>query len=198
MIDQKQIHRLLKKTENKFIDVNVITDTLHINDEQANHILQYLQTQGYIEKSNVDGCWQHAVRGQLLSKKQFKKEFKVETLQNQLNNFLERVNIVNTSKVYPYYVDCAKIVSEYPIQNNNQGIKIVIVLARKKMSDKAYRKAAEKLRRQYNRPFDNYSQFLAYPHTAIISFLKSGSHAIKIFMGEMEYMNEILGYNLPI
>lgn len=180
MINQKQIRALLKKMETKFITAPTVSRMLKLNTRKATEMLISLEAEGYIEQTSIDGYWIISLRGKLLVHKKFEREFKVDTLRQQLKDLLERALFINTSVEYPDRIICIKVTSEYPIEQPGKGIRIAYALSRKKITREAYRRAADKLRAKHSGTLGNYTQYLFYPHKAIYIFLKSGSHALKL------------------
>lgn len=196
MINQKQIRTLLKKSESRFISKTTLSRILKVDGKKAIEILAYLENQGFIEEAEVDGHWQQSLRGKLLFAKRFNKEYKIETLRKHLQDLIERVETINSSKEFPDYVACIKIISEYPIEHKSKGIHVAYSLDRKEITDNEYDSAADKLRKEYGRGFGNMVEYIFYPHEAIRAFLKSGSHILKLRKYEKDEMRQITGYTL--
>lgn len=121
-----------------------------------------------------------SARGKVLAHKKFQREFKVATLRQQLKDLLERAAFVNTSSQYPHYITYIKVTSEYPIKQRSTGIHIAYSLSRKKMTEKQYDAAADKLRKQHKGAFGNIVAYYSYPHEAIRAYLKARSHVLKL------------------
>ncbi|RXK82920.1 hypothetical protein [Filimonas effusa] len=193
MISQKEIAKLLKKTKAGLVSKDDICQVLQMDNKAADDVLSCLEKQGLLEKSEVNGLWQQTIRGNLLSIKKYNKYYRVETLRAHLAGFLERVQLVNASGEYPDYIVCVKMISEYPIENRSNGIKIAYSLRRKEMSSEAYRKATDKLLRKSGRYLGNMVAELFYSHQAIREFLKFRSHALKLTKYEQNEMEQISG-----
>ncbi|CAL1520328.1 hypothetical protein [Chitinophaga sp. MM2321] len=196
MISQKEIRVLLRKAENKFISKNMASQILKLDGKKTIETLTYLETQGFIEKVGNIQLWQQSFKGKLLSNKRFTQEFKVDTLRKHLKELIERIEIINSSKQYPDYVAYIKITSEYPIENRSDGIHVAYSLNRKKITNKEYRSASNKLRQQYSGTLGNIVEYHSYPHEAIRAFLKSGSHVLKLRKYEKDEIVQIEGYSL--
>lgn len=173
-----------------------IISILKFKDEQALEVLHFLETQGYIEKSGIEGYWQHCVSGDILANKSVPRIYKVETLQKHLTTFLKRVKTINRSKKYPDRVNCIKITSEYPINNKSLGIEIAFSLVRKNLSNKEDRLIVENLIKEYRGRLNTIIESISYSQTAVESVLKSGSHALKLTKYEQVDIENIEGYKI--
>jgi hypothetical protein len=193
MIDQKQIHKLSKKVKNKFIKGEDVAGILKLKNEEAMEAINFLEKAGYIEKSGIEGYWQLAMSGQVLSEQVLKKEYKVETLRDHLDNLIKRAKFINKSKKYPYYVECMKIISEFPIEHRSYGIEVVFSLKRKNITDKQYERAANKLRKEHKGIFGNTVAYAYYPQTVVGVFLKSRVHVLKLTWLEEREIDKIAG-----
>ncbi|WP_300599963.1 hypothetical protein [Niabella sp.] len=185
---------LFKKMEGKFITVSNAGRVLQLSMKAATDLLTTLEEQGHIEKSTIDEYWIVSIRGKLLAYQKFDREFRVETLQQHLKELLKRATIVNTSKKFPDYITCIKIISEYPIENSSTGLHIAYSLNRKNITKKAYRAAAERLRKENTSTLGNLIDYLFYPHEAIRFFLKSRSHTLKLRKYETNEIEQVKGY----
>lgn len=196
MINQKKIRTLLKKTEDKFITKAVVARILKLDNNDVIGALAYLEQQGFIETTDIYGVWQRSLRGKLLSNSTIGKEYKISTLQNHLENLVSRAKKINASKKFPHKVTCLKVTSEYPIQQRCNGIHVAYTLGGKDISDKEYREAANKLRRERNRAFGSILEEAFYPHTVIQTYLKSRSHVLKLRQYSESEMQQIRGHIL--
>jgi len=193
MINQTQIRGLLRKAGNEFVTVPIASQILKRPFKTALEILTDLEKQGIIDATNIEGHWTMSLRGKVLIHKKMAREFKIETQRLQLKAFLNRVAFINSSLKFPDYISCIKITSEYPIKNNSTGIHIAYSLNCKKVTRKAYKEAADKLRAEYSGTFTNTTQYAYYPHEAIHILLKSRSHVLKLRACPNEAITQLNG-----
>jgi len=196
VIHQLKIRKLLRESEDKFISERKISQTFKVNKKAALEILIHLENLGYIEKTAIDHLWQISIRGKILAHKKLSREFRVNTLQDHLNDFIKRLKIVNTSIEYPDYVSCAIITTEYPIVSRATGINIAYALESKGLSKKESKLIESELRKQHRGAFNNIVEFLYYPGEAINLFLKSRSPILKLRQYTKEEIKEISGHRI--
>jgi hypothetical protein len=196
MIEKRKLRELLKKTDSRFISVKKASQILNTDKKHTLEILSFLDDAGYIEKTNFDGLWQQTLRGKILAYSKSKKQFRVETLKNQLNNLIKRINIVGQSLEYPSYISEAIIISEYPIEYKSEGIHITYSLKSKGWHEMERNKAEDKLRERHKGNFNNIVEYYFYPNEAIRLFLKSRSPVLKLKEYSSEKMQEISGHRL--
>jgi len=196
MFDKRKLRLLLRKGETEFITQALISKTLQFKKEEVKQTLQKLEDLGYIERIDIDGCWGVAIRGKLYAFQTFKKLYKINSLYQHLDNFRERVGLINSSREFAHFVNKVKITSEYPIKSRSHGIMIAYSLTRKEMSEEEYNEVSWKLIRISKKRFYNIIDQLSYPETAIHEMLKSRSHILKLRKVEDRDMDNIKGYLL--
>ncbi len=180
MINQQQIRSLLNKTKQQLITLPIVSRILRLDTVQATAVLTNLEAQGFIEQPGIEKCWVMSLRGKLLVYQKQERMFKLNTLQQHLKEFLERVVEVNDSTHYPDCITSIKIISEYPLVQSGRGIQIAYSLGRKEIPKQEYRAATSKLITQYKGTFSNITERTFYPHEAVRIFLKSHSQVLKL------------------
>lgn len=195
MINQEQIRFFLRKTVNKFISSDIAMRLLSLDRKATLDLLVHLETQGFIEKSEVDEeYWVVSIRGKLLANKTFSKMFKIETLHKQLERLLERAVIVNMSTKFPHGIRCMKIISPYPIESRGSRIIIAYTLYRKRLTEKQYNNISYQLRKEFKGIFGNILEEISYPSKAVKLFLQSRSKVLKLREYEPEDLQKLNGH----
>lgn len=196
-INPKIIRKLLRKTENKFLSMSIVSRELMLDSREATEILNYMDEQGFIEPAGITGAWRRSIRGELLAIKSFDKEFKAETAKKHVKLLVERARIINSSKDFPDHITVMKITSECPInQCVAGGVHVAYSLSRKNITSAEYKARSSRLRSKSNRVFDNMVEEIFYPEEAVRIFLKSRSHVIKLKKYSEEEIQQIKGYKI--
>jgi len=195
MISQSKIQELLKKTRNEFFSADKAAQILIADKSKAIEILTYLEHAGYLEKI-FEASWQHSLRGKILANKKLIKIFTTDTLKRQLNSFIKRVQIVNSSAEYPDYIHHVIVTSEYPITQKSNGIHIAYSMSSKGFTRDKKDIAENKLRQRHSGNFGNMLEKLSYPQEAVRLFLKAKSPILKLKLYTAEEIKAINGHKI--
>lgn len=184
---------MVRAAENTLLTIETACEILKLDEDEATGFLKELEHMGYVEQSSITGVWSVCIRGKLLLTNKSSQFYKVSSMKKQLQKLLERVRNVNASNEYTENVLILKVTSEYPFVKPNSGIHIKYSVKTKDLSEQEYEAIADSLRERRTRNFDNYTQYLAYPETALHQFLKSRSHILKLDRVELDEMAIIEG-----
>ncbi|MDQ0640062.1 hypothetical protein QF042_003627 [Pedobacter sp. W3I1] len=195
MISDINSQKLLRKTKDRFITVNLTSSILNLDENRALEQLIQMEATGYLEKI-FDGVWHHSLRGKVLANKHINKYFRIETQKLQLNNLLKRIQIINSSLEYPYAVERMIITSEFPITKKADGIFIAYSLNSKRFSSEMYNLASETLRNRHHGNFGTIVEFYSFPQAAVKIFLKSKSPVLKLRQYDTKEIQKIDGHIL--
>lgn len=189
-MDIKKLRWFIKQLEGEFFNISTTCQLLGLDLESSVKYLSQLEHLGYIQKTQIENHWVVSIRGKVLAQTKNKRLFKVESMKKGLSDFLERVEYVNKSNKYTSKINTVVITSQFPILQSSEGIRIKYDLAKLELKTDEKERRERRLRSTRNRVFDNYTQSIFYPETAIQVFLKSRSHIIKL---ERIYSDEING-----
>jgi predicted nucleotidyltransferase len=163
---------------------------LKFGTERNKEILNELSRQGFIEKTeNLQGeqFWQNTIKGNSLANATAAKSVTRETADKVFNEFMERVRKVNEDPYYLFKVNRVILFGSY-IQDTPtvNDVDIAFELIPKENDPKRRHVIYEQRRIESKRTFRNTTDYLIWPHTEVLLFLKSKSRIISLHPFEVE------------
>lgn len=190
------IRKLLKYEDGT---ITTIAETLGINREKAKEVFQTLCTEGYIKQkapsNNSDKnnpSWENTIKGYALVNATARKPITRKTAERLLQEFLQRVEKINSSDDYAYYIKQVIIFGSYLSDNPTLGdIDLSLVLKfRDDNLDKRSKHLEErtKLAEKQGRHFKDFLDGLIWPYEEVMRFLKNRSPSISLHNEEHEHV----------
>jgi len=173
---------------------------LHLNEEQTSDLLTELEKKGYIEKDEFDYGEQYrhnTVSGNSLGGASAAKSYKRKTAEKALQEFMERVQVVNSNPYYLYKVTKVVLFGSYLTdapEVNDVDIALEIVPKEEDIELRALqlekrREEAEKSGKRFN----SIIEWAGAAQTEVWSFLKSRSRVIGMHIATKELFDLVGG-----
>lgn len=156
-----------------------------IPSEQAIDLVAELERHGFIEPQD-DGSeyWQPTLKGSALALATAAKPIRRTSAERILGEFLERVEVVRLDPQYLLRVERIELFGSMAAGNDPvNDIDLGIAYTRKEPDDTRYAELAEECRRAAlarGRSFPLYADWLSWPKTQVLLFLKSRSRALSL------------------
>jgi predicted nucleotidyltransferase len=169
--------------------VTTIAEKLGINQEKAKEVFQTLCTEGYIKQTDSssdknDPSWENTIKGYGLVNATARKPITRKTAERLLQEFLQRVEKINSSDEYAYYVKRVILFGSYLSNKPTLGdIDLSLVLEyRDDDPEKRSKHLDERveLAEKQGRHFKSYFASLIWPHEEVMRFLKNRSPSISL------------------
>ena len=178
-----KIRKLLRKVGTAgLIGPEFVSAVLEVSAEQAAAVIAVLERDEFIERDERGPAWwSTTVKGNAMALATAAKPLRRRSAEEILRRFLERVESVRRDPTYLYAVErvvlFGSLAADKPIVND---IDLGIALRRKEGDEERFKAEAKKLRRASGRRFSCYEDWLCWPSTHVMRFLKSRSRATSL------------------
>jgi predicted nucleotidyltransferase len=182
-----KIRKLLRDARVWGFVVQTVEQSLNLNGEEAQSVINELEKQGYIQRDAdyaQTSKWQNTIKGNALANASAAKPISRKTAEQRLEAFLERVQHVNNICEFVYTVEKVVLFGSY-LQDTPtvSDIDLAIRLARKYGDSEQHMAACrERVRfaKEQGRYFSIFVEELGWPREEVLRFLKSRSRAISL------------------
>lgn len=161
-----------------------VTERLGLSPEEGLTAMARLHEEGWIleDGDREEGWHRLTTKGRSLALASFSPPMKRSTAERKIEEFLERVRVVNLDPYYLYAVERVLLFGSMLGKSDRVGDVDLIIDLESRIEDPERRTAEEMARRQYalecGRRFSNYSEVLSWPRDEVFLFLKSGSRGL--------------------
>ncbi len=183
----KQIRELLRQND-QYLSVIHVAKVLGLRGKKALKLLETLERQEFIEKSDTDSdgtqYWKLTLRGSALSKALFSAPVSRRNAEKKLSEFIDRVHSVNEDSRFLYRVRKVIVFGSFLTESPTVGdVDIAIDLEPKEPDTKRHsdlvQDRADKAARNGKR-FQNFVERLYFADREVRSFLKARSRIIQL------------------
>lgn len=165
---------------------SLVEQVLGVDFKTAKRIIRDLASEGYIQKAEVsrEEVYENSIKGNSLAMASAAKPIKRERAEKKLEEFLQRVKIVNDSDYFLYKVQTVVVFGSYLtgkefLNDIDVAIKLVPRLEDReefgKLSDERINDA-----HMGGRIFSNITEMIAWPQTEVRRYLKARSRVISL------------------
>lgn len=182
-----KIREFLKYVHSRDWTIDYVTHKFAIDESAALAIVDILEKEGYIEKSNKfrdEQTWSNTLKGNSLAMATAAKPILRKSAEKILERFMERVREVNKNDEFLFKVKKVIVFGSYLSDKDKiNDIDIAIELVHKEKDEKRRRKLdQEKISkaRKNGRVFSNVVEEVCWPEIEVRRFLKSRSHSISL------------------
>ena len=192
-----QIRKLLRIGKNNLISPERVISSLKIELKEAKKLLQRLECDGYIEPNELfanELLYSNTLKGSSFALASAAKPLNRETAERKIDDLLARVNHVNSTDYYLYYVKRVLLFGSMltdveHVSDVDVFIELIPKLPTKKLhaiNDKRVNLEIRKGKR-----FSNYTDQLFWTRDQVFIFLKSRSRGLSIHEMEDEIINQV-------
>jgi predicted nucleotidyltransferase len=192
-----KVRDLLKRLKDNPFNLDQVCHYFKEKPKKIINFLSDLEDAGYIEKSKNFINPQHwivTLKGSRLSLASAAKPVKRETAEKRLQEFMERVDRVNSDKYYLYKV--SKVVIFGSFLSNKDRINDIDIAVKllPKISDTKKRREKEQQRikdaYKSGRTFNNFVDELFWPHSEVMYYLKARKRTISLHTIDDEILDK--------
>jgi predicted transcriptional regulator/predicted nucleotidyltransferase len=184
-IEALRVRDFLKKSPDHEWTAAYAASSLNVSCKRANALLDELATNGFVEKTTEGHrtFFRTTTKGLALGSATAAAPVRRNKADSVLNDFLKRVEIVNSDDCYLYRVKTAVLFGSYLTSSGPVGdIDIALELERKE-SIQNWEEAAKQSRKEAEaagRRFPTFIEHLGWPEIQVRQFLKSRSRTLSL------------------
>jgi DNA-binding MarR family transcriptional regulator len=185
----RQIRELLRQSDH-FLSHHHVQEILGLNRKQSMHLLDRLEREGYIEKNSdaadydTERYYKRTLKGGTLCKALFSRPVSRETAEKRLNEFMARVQQVNTDSYFLYRVRNVILFGSFLTDAPFVGDLDLAVGLEPKEPDRTKGVDMELARGEEaarnGRQFSNFLELLSFAEREVKLFLKGRSRIIQM------------------
>lgn len=180
------MRKLFREGRGRIWHESLVEQVLGVDFKTAKRIIRDLASEGYIQKAEVsrEEVYENSIKGNSLAMASAAKPIKRERAEKKLEEFLQRVKIVNDSDYFLYKVQTVVVFGSYLtgkefLNDIDVAIKLVPRLEDReefgKLSDERINDA-----HMGGRIFSNITEMIAWPQTEVRRYLKARSRVISL------------------
>ncbi|MBI2872944.1 MAG: hypothetical protein HYY00_07150 [Chloroflexi bacterium] len=170
------------------------------SESEARLILEQIEDAGYVERSTPGGdWWKPTATGMSLQAATAMKPLKRSTAERLVRGLLERADEVRCEAYWLWKVHWIGVFGSYTTNAESLGdIDLSVSWAPAMEDEAAFHKTEEQRRRETDRTFSRYRDYLYWPKTEVKQFLRNRSPYISISEHPPEDLSRVLGVQLRI